>query len=176
MLLKTFLSHLWDAISSIFEKAETEVREIFLPVVIQIVDAAKNLTDADTTDLIGKLAGSAGAEVEDKLRTALPKILIELKLVDAALKNDSPDQIIAAGFANLRLSSDDAYNAFLHSIAAMLLKALSDGELSWSEAVELVEFYYKNKPDNAAAGATTQDDGPGDIPPVQGPGGVVTTP
>jgi hypothetical protein len=173
MSLKTFLSHLWDAISSIFEKAAKEVRDIALPVVINVLNAAKALTDADTEDLIGKLAGTAGADVEDKIRTALPKILIELKLVDAALQTETPDQIIAAAFANLRLSSDDAKNAFYHSIAALLLQDLSDGQVSWSEAVELVEFYYKNNPDNTAT-ATTQDDGPGDIPPVQGPGGTIT--
>lgn len=149
MSIKTFLSHLWDAISSIFQHAETEIKTILLPVAINVVDAFKTITQADQGNYIGHLAGSAGAVVEDKLRQLLPPLLTELKLVQASPATDV-NILLKQAFDNLELSTDRAKNAFYHSLASMLLNDLADGKITWSEAVELCEYYYKNKPAIAA--------------------------
>lgn len=146
MSLKSFLQHLWEAIGSIFTHAVAEVKEIALPAAIGIVSALKTITEADQADIIGSLVGKVGAQFEDKLRTELPKILTELKLVSAVVNAGTPEQIIAAALAELHISSDRAKDAFYHSIASLLLLDMADGKISWSEAVELVEFYYKNQP------------------------------
>jgi aspartokinase-like uncharacterized kinase len=146
MSLKTLITHIWEAISSVFHHAEAEVKGVLLPTVTFAVSALKTIADIDQADMIGHLAGRAGPLIEDKIREALPKILTELRLVSAVVNAGTPEQIIAAAMAELHLSSDRAKDAFYHSIAAMLLVDLADGKLSWSEAVELVEFYYMNKP------------------------------
>ena len=82
---------------------------------------------------------------EEKVRGLLPKILLELKLVEKCASKETTEEIIACAVSELRLSSDRAKDAFFHSISALLLKDLADGKLSWSECVELVEYYYKNQ-------------------------------
>lgn len=138
MSLKTLLNHIWEAIGSIFHHAEAEVKGVFLPAVTSIVTVLKTAVDIDQVDFLGNLYGAAGAALENKLREKLPAILTELKLVQSG----NIEEAIAA----LKLSTNRAQDAFYHSIAAMLLVDFTDGKLSWSEAVELVEFYYKNKP------------------------------
>ena len=145
MSLKTLLHHLWKAIDKVFKNASKEVREIALPVAVKAVDSLKILIDIDQADLIGRLTGPVGVVFEDKVRKLLPKILLELKLVEKCASKETTEEIIACAVSELRLSSDRAKGAFFHSISALLLKDLSDGKLSWSECVELVEYYYKNQ-------------------------------
>lgn len=145
MSIKTLISHIWEAIGSIFHHAEAEVKGVFLPAAIGIVSALKAITEFDQADIIGSLVGKAGPVFEEKIRNELPKILTELKLVSSVANAGTPEQIIQAALNELHLSSDRAKDAFYHSIAAMLVVDLADGKLSWSEAVELVEFYYKNQ-------------------------------
>lgn len=139
------LHRLWQAIDKVFKNASKEIREIALPVAVKAVDTLKALIDLDQANLIGKIAGSKGVVFEEKVRDLLPKILLELKLVEKCASKETTEEIIACAVTELRLSSDRAKDAFFHSISAMLLKDLSDGKLSWSECVELVEFYYKSK-------------------------------
>ena len=146
MSLKTFLSKLWSSIGSIFQHAEEEVRVVLLPAVTQIVNGIKTVADLDQMNLIGSLAGNLGPAFEEKLRELLPKILIELKLVDSVINAGDVNAQVLAALDALNLSSDRAKSAFYHDIAAMLLADLADGKLSWSESVTLVEYYYHNAP------------------------------
>ncbi|MBE7171769.1 MAG: hypothetical protein INR73_14365 [Williamsia sp.] len=145
MSLKTLLHHLWEAIDKVFKNASKEVREVALPVAVKAVESLKTLIDLDQSDMVGKIAGPRGVVFEDKVRQLLPKILLELKLVEKCASKETTEEIIACAVSELRLSSDRAKDAFFHSISALLLKDLSDGKLSWSECVELVEFYYKSQ-------------------------------
>ncbi|MEJ7679194.1 MAG: hypothetical protein WKG06_15335 [Segetibacter sp.] len=156
MSLGSLLNHIWKAIGDIFHKADKEVKEIFLPVAIQIVNGLKTVTDIDKADIIGGLIGKVGPQFEDKLRTFLPKLLTELHLADNCLGLKDTNAIIQCALDNLHLSSDMAKDAFYHSISALLLKDLSDGKLSWSECVELVEFYYHNQKEAAASAPTAE--------------------
>jgi hypothetical protein len=151
MSLGSLLGHLWNAIGDIFRKADKEVKEIFLPVAIKVVDALKTVTDIDKADIIGSIAGKVGPQFEDKLRTFLPKLLTEMHLADTCVGLTDTNAILQCALNNLHLSSDMAKDAFYHSISALLLKDLSDGKLSWSECVELVEFYYHNQKEAAAS-------------------------
>jgi hypothetical protein len=146
MSLKTFLSKLWTSIGSVFQHAEEEVRVVLLPAVTQIVNGIKTVVDLDQADLIGGLAGGLGPAFEEKLRDILPKILTELKLIDAVVNAGDVNAQVLAALDALNLSSDRTKSAFYHDIAAMLLQDLADGKLSWSEAVTLVEYYYHNAP------------------------------
>jgi hypothetical protein len=42
------------------------------------------------------------------------------------------------------MSPNEARNAYYHALAAMILEALSDKKLTWSEAVQIAEYYYTN--------------------------------
>ncbi len=151
MSLGSLLNHLWSAIGDIFHKADKEVKEIFLPVAIKVVNGLKTVTDLDKADIIGSLVGRVGPQFEDKLRNFLPKLLTELHLADKCLGLQDANATIQCALDNLHVSSDMAKDAFYHRISALLLKDLSDGKLSWSECVELVEFYYHNQKEAAVS-------------------------
>ena len=72
MSLKNLLSGLWSAIGSIFNHAEEEIKTVVLPAATAVVNAIKVITDLDQADLLGAIAGSCGAAIEDRIRTALP--------------------------------------------------------------------------------------------------------
>lgn len=148
MSLGTFLKKIFKAISNLFNEAVHEVRDIALPIAINAVNALKTIVDFDSPDLLGSIIGNVGVKVEEILRRELPKILIELKLVSSVVNAGDSNEIIKAALKELQLSSDAAKNAFYHSISAMLATALADGKLTWSEAVVLVEYYFKNNPNS----------------------------
>lgn len=144
MSLKSFLHTMFAAIGSIFQHAEEEVKHVLLPAVTEIVNGIKTIVDLDQADIIGGLAGKLGPAVEEKLRDILPKILLELKLIESVVNAGDINAQVLAALDALNLSSDRTKKAFYHDIAAMLLQDLSDGKVTWSEAVTLVEYYYHN--------------------------------
>lgn len=150
MSLTSFLRKIFHAISDFFSESLYEIRDIALPAAVQTVEALKLIVDFDSPDLLGSIVGKVGVQFEEVLRKSLPKILMELKLVSSVIDAGDTNAIIQAALKELQLSSDAAKNAFYHSISAMLVQDLADGHLSWSEAVVLVEYYFKNKPNENA--------------------------
>ncbi|GAC1414706.1 MAG: hypothetical protein NVSMB66_7800 [Candidatus Doudnabacteria bacterium] len=150
--MKQLIKHVWNFISTLFDKVVLEVKDVALPVATQVVSVLKELTTLDTTDFIGHLADKFGGAIwEDKLRILLPKILLELQLVGSVVSHTKPDgtpddnAIIADFISKLKLSTDRTKDAMYHDIAAMLVVDLADGHISWSEAVVLVEYFYKHQ-------------------------------
>ena len=146
MSLPNFLRNLWTAIGSIFNHAEEEIRRVALPVAYGVVNALKVVTDLDPNDILGSIIGKVGTAGEDIIRKSLPNILLELKLIDATINAGDINAQLAAALNVLHLSSDRAKAAFYHNIGTMLLQDLSDGKLSISESITLIEYYVHNNP------------------------------
>lgn len=140
--MKKLLHSIFAAIGSLFTSLESEVKTVILPAAVGVVNTIKTIVDFDQLDLLGTLVGNTA--LEDKLRSSLPIVLTELRLIDITISKDINEQLKTALEA-LKFSSDVAKAAFYHSIASMLVVDLSDGKLSWSEAVTLVEYYYHNE-------------------------------
>lgn len=146
MSIKSFLHRLWEAIGNIFDHAAKEIKEVALPAAIFVVNQLKEVVDSDSINIFGRIAGGVGVDVEIRLRKLLPELLVELKLVQAAKTSDDVNAILREAISEIKNTSTRAQAAFYHSLAALLVHDLSDGKLTWSEAVELAEFYFKNKP------------------------------
>ena len=54
--------------------------------------------------------------------------------------NAQAKAIIAA----INMSPDEIKNAYYHTFAVLILEKISDGKLTWSESVQIAEYYYNN--------------------------------
>lgn len=144
MSLKKFLQHLLQSIQSLFEKVEQEVQKDVV-VAITVVQRIKVVIDSPVADIVTALIpGDADDRVKDLLRQWLPRILLELSMVQSVANIEDENAQLQAILEKLKLSSDEAKNAFYHSLASLILEKLSDGKLSWTDAVAIAEYYYVN--------------------------------
>jgi hypothetical protein len=144
MSIKNFLSHLWQSIKTLFDKVEKEVKKDVV-VAISVVQRVKAIVDSPVADVVTALIpGSADDKVKELLRSWLPKVIIELSLVESVANIEDQNAQLQAILDKLKLSSDETKNAFYHSLASLVLQKLSDGKLSWSDAVAIAEYYYQN--------------------------------
>lgn len=144
MSIKNFLHHLWQSIKKLFEKVEKEVRKDIV-IAISVVQRVKLVIDSPVADVITALIpGDADDRIKELLRKELPKILLELGMIQSIAGIENVNDQLNAVLQKLKLSGDDSKNAFYHSLASLILQKLSDGKLSWSDAVAISEYYYQN--------------------------------
>ncbi len=119
-------------------------------------EVAEKVKNFDTTnpyigDIITALIpGTVDDLVKVKLREYLPKIAVQLRLVEATQGLTDPDQIMMAAVKVIQQMDKDYKSAFLHNFSIMVAKVAADGKLDWSDAVYLLEWYYQNKVKDAA--------------------------
>src|ERR1700744_6350339 len=85
MSLGTLLQKIGQFIHNLFANTVKELDTVILPAAIAVTNALKTIVDTDTTDVIGALAGAAGAKLEDKVRSTLAKIVPKLQLAQQFL-------------------------------------------------------------------------------------------
>jgi hypothetical protein len=136
--------------TGIFTKKTTSTppatTEQMLDHVISIVESVKAVVDSQLAIVITSLIPGA---VDDYIRATasmvLPKVIAGLTFIKSTGLTLDDEQILTQGINAVRFSDDADKNAFYHSLAARLLVIFSDGKVTWSEAVGVVEFYFKNK-------------------------------
>lgn len=146
MSLKTIWEHIKEAIGSIFHNVSAEIKGVILPAAIKITDIVKTMVDVDSEDIIGLIISKAGAEWEDKLRTALPKVLTAMIIYNAANKEQDYLAILKSVVDDLKLSSNEQWDTFWHSFSSNLLNCLADEKLTLKECFYLAQFYKDNHP------------------------------
>lgn len=82
--------------------------------------------------------------VKAKLEEALPKIILEMNLINAVVNIENTNDQLQAILDALKLSKDDVKAEKYHTIASKVLVVLSDGKVSWGESVMFTEWYYQN--------------------------------
>lgn len=138
-----FITNLWNKVDKIVEK--------FAPLAIEVVETIKTINDSTTGDIIEKILNKVipGSdlpivEVRSRLRVILPAIIMKLNLSSEIAKLPDANSQLKAILAAINMSPNEARNAYYHALAAMILEALSDKKLTWSEAVQIAEYYYTN--------------------------------
>lgn len=150
--MKKLLKKIWDSISRLFYKVEDKTREL-VPIAIKIVEGIKKVMDTNTDEIVQHILTTAiSGEIDDILikkvrkfiETNLPKILLQLRLIDSIANIEDPNEQLKAILAEFKLSSDKQKNIAYHEIASLSLEALSDGKITRSESIVLSEYYYTN--------------------------------
>ncbi|WP_374951118.1 hypothetical protein [Mucilaginibacter sp.] len=145
MSIKNFVVKLWTNIKLLFGNFPASVKSaVYLGVVI--TENIKLFVDSPMADICTAIIpGQTDDRLKDLLRTALPKIVTSLKLIDNSIVATTPQQALKIAVLNLQTLDNNIKNAFLHTIAVMVSEIASDGKLSWSDGIYLVEWYYQQQ-------------------------------
>lgn len=139
-------------ISGLFAKGSDELETVIIPAAITITKALKLITDFDGTDIVGHLAGSAGAALEEKLKSLLPTIIEKLQLAQM-FKGQAPNQTLANILRLIGTADPITKTAFWIEFSGMVASALQDGKLDLGESAAIVKYWYDNHPAELAAAA-----------------------
>lgn len=103
---------------------------------VMLVEKVKTYIDNPVADMIDKIIpGSWDNKAIETVRTKLPGIIADLRGVQST--ND-----IATSLNDIKFSSDDAKDRFYHNLATAAARILSDGKLSFGDAVVAVQLIY----------------------------------
>lgn len=150
--MKKLVKKIWDAVKKVYAKMVLKTRSM-VPVAINVVQALKVIMDSPVDDILAAIVkaaipGDADNVLIDKITATikeyLPKVLFELKLVDSIANIDDPNEQLKAIITQLQLSSNETKAIVYHGLATLILEKLSDGELSFSDAATIAEYYYQN--------------------------------
>lgn len=150
--MKKLLQKIWNAIRLVFNKADEGTKRL-VPIAINVVQGLKSVMDSPVDDILlsiikAAIPGDADDILIDRItvvvREYLPKVLLDLKMVESIANIEDQNEQLKAILEQFKLSSDETKNIFYHGMSCLILEKLSDGELSWSDAIAISEYYYQN--------------------------------
>lgn len=136
-------------IEGLFKKGTDELENVILPVAIAVTNGLKTILDIDTVDIIGSIAGKAGANLEEKIKELLPAVIQKLQLAQQ-FKGLDPNTTLANILKLVGTSAPITQTAFWIEFSGMLATDLQDGKLDLGESAALLKYWYDNHPATAA--------------------------
>lgn len=148
------MKRLWIKVKEFIKRLYSKIvdeTKIYIPIAINVVEALKSFLDSPVDDvilttvslLIPNLPAKKIDVIKDKLQSALPAVLLELNLINAAAISSDINEQLKEVIKVLNLLPDESKAEKYHTIASRLLVILSDGKITWSEAVIFTEWYYQ---------------------------------
>ncbi|MGN6604559.1 MAG: hypothetical protein ACTHK8_19020 [Ginsengibacter sp.] len=147
MSLRTFLHKIWAEISALWHQFDPILQKA-IHIGAQVTEAVKDFDVANpiAADILTALIpGDLDDIIKQKIREALPKIVVELRLVDNAAGLTDPNEIMQAAVKVIQQLDGDYKSAFLHDFAIIVSQVAADGKLTWGDAVYLLQWYYQHK-------------------------------
>lgn len=139
-----FLKGIIKGIGKIFDKFPKAVKAA-IHVGVIVTDAIRKFTDSQAADILTAIIpGDLDDKIKNKLREALPKIFIELKLAEQCSGLTDPNEIVQCGIKTLQQIEGDFQSAFLHDLSILIAQVAADGDLDWKDAVYVLQWYYDN--------------------------------
>lgn len=138
-----FLSGLFNTVGAYFRKLFKKATEFLkneIPVAVAVVENLKFFIDSPIAPVMWHLIpGEADGILAEKIKKALPVILVDLKIARDCVNLNSNDEIIQCAINHLKTLQPTARYGYWLMIASHLSQALTDNKLSWSEIVTLVQ-------------------------------------
>lgn len=137
------MKKIWLFLKNLFSKTKQLARKFVTPSVM-LVENLKNFIESPVTPVITAIIpGNLDNKIAEKLEKALPQILQALRISDECIQLEKPQEIFECALRKLKEYNPEAKAAQFHSIAALLSVTLSDGKISWREAIHLTEEIYQ---------------------------------
>lgn len=150
MSLGTWLKKEEADIAFQIENLGPELKNVILPVAIEVTNVLKELEDFDSMDIVGRIiAGTAGAAIEDKVRSALDTIVPDLQMAQTYLGSGNVNTILAGVLQLVKASSTNVQAAFWVEFSGKLAQFLQ-GSVSIAQAISLAQWFYANYPKTTA--------------------------
>lgn len=148
--MKKLLKKIFNFVKRLYNKLIDESK-IYIPISIKIVEILKEVMDSPVDDIllavISKLVPNVPVAqlniIKAKVEEQLPKLLVELNLINAAVNAPTVNEQLQMILNALKVSPDNVKAEKYHTLASKLLVILSDGKITWSEAVVFTEWYYQ---------------------------------
>jgi hypothetical protein len=147
MSLKSFFKNLFSNIAAAFTKLLPKLKKA-IKVGVEVTEAIKNFDEkngAVVDILTAIIPGNIDDTVKNAIRAKLPALMVQLRLVDETLGLTDPNEIMAAAMKVLQSLDKEYKSAFLHNMSVIVAQVAADGKLTWSDAIILLEWYYKEK-------------------------------
>lgn len=126
--------------------ATKEILEADLEHAIQIVNNIKAVMESPGAVIITSLIpGTIDNTIREKIVSGAPQLVAGLLFAKHLL--DEPDDAnkqLADLLKRIKFSDKPDQDALWHNMAARMLMMVSDGKVTWSEAVMAVEYYFRN--------------------------------
>lgn len=143
MSLKSFLSKIWASIKLLFNGLPSDLKSA-IHIGVIITENIKKFVDSPLADILTVLIpGDVDDKIKELLRGKLPIILAELKLTDNCDNLTDSQSITSCAIKTIQSLDGNIQSAFLHSISVLVAQVASDGKLTWSDGVYLLEWYYQ---------------------------------
>lgn len=145
MSLKSFLSKIWNEIKALFDGIPAELKTA-IHIGVEVAENVKTFVDSPAADILTAIIpGNIDDEVKSWLRAKLPPILTELKLADSCGQLTDPGDITKCAVRVLQGLDKNIQNAFLHNLSILIAQVAADGQLSWSDGVYILQWYYEHE-------------------------------
>lgn len=149
--MKKFLKKLWAIAVDFFTGSEEKAKK-FATTVIKMTNAVKAVVDSPLCDvgaiLLKKaIPGATDDVIIDTILTKadeiLPKLIAQEAIVLGLLENSTVEEKANYVLSKIKFASDIDKDEFYHKFCVRAIVALSDGKLSYGEAVILGEMAYQ---------------------------------
>jgi len=150
--MKKLLRKIWAWIAETYQGIVGGTKK-YVPIAIKIVEAMKKVMDSPVDDVVifivtsaipGDADDKAAAKVKAFVEKWLPKFLLELRIIEGVANIPNLNDQLQAILNEVKKLSPETQGVIWHGFASLAIEKLSDGELSWSDAVALSEYFYKN--------------------------------
>jgi hypothetical protein len=127
------------------DQVSTAITQQELDNVIKIVNQVRQALASPLAVLVTDLIPTT---IDNTIRIALvnglPVLLAGLMFAKEVLGGKDQQAAMDELLAKVKFSDKADQDALWHALASRLLLILSDGRVTWSEAVQIIEYYYKN--------------------------------
>lgn len=148
------MKKLWIKILSFIKRLYTKLvdeTKFYIPVAIKVVEVLKTILDSPVDDiiltvitaLVPNIPANKLDAIKSKIQAELPKILVELNLVNSIANIEGVNAQLQAILNALKVSPDNVKAEKYHTLASKILVILSDGKIKWGESVIFTEWYYQ---------------------------------
>lgn len=138
-----FLKRFINWVGEQFEKLSPKLQKV-VEIGVKVTDAVKEVVSNPALDFITALIKTgADDEVISKIRSSLPSILKTLGLIKDS--KGAEGELLSYAVNELMSRTDKGKALVWKQLSALLIEALSDGELSEDEAYNLAKWYYDEK-------------------------------
>lgn len=148
MSLKTIINAIGKFFSKIWKSLSPTLKNA-VHIGVTITEAIKNYDAANpgTIDLLTKIIpGDLDDKLKEKIRTNLPDVMLQLRLVDTSLNLTDPAEIVAAAIDMLNKMGGIYRKQALNDLSIAIANVAADGKLNWDDAVYILKYYYDHKP------------------------------
>ena len=148
--MNKLLNAIFSYVKNLYGKLVYKTKQL-VPVAVSVVEAIKKIEDSKVPDVVLSIVSMVVPNIpkqqidiiQGKLKEYLPKLLLELNLINDIANITDPNEQLQKILETLKLSSDDVKNEKYHTLASKILIILSDGKVTWGEAVMFTEWYYQ---------------------------------